>query len=116
MANKDVPQMGVYKGRNKNGHTSHWHEYLCQRFYLISLTLNKRQESIPLIQHYLSAGSLIIFHRRAAEREIDGDDRVQPRQLGCQARHADHLKKYSAVLTQRTIYAHHCAFRVPLIL
>lgn len=37
-------------------------------FYSISLTLNKSQEKIPLIQHYLSTGHLIIFYREAAER------------------------------------------------
>lgn len=37
-------------------------------FYCISLTRNKSQERIPLIQHYLATGSLIIFHRGAAQR------------------------------------------------
>lgn len=44
-----------------------WCGQLCQRFYSISLTLNKSQERIPLIQHYRSTGGLIIFHRETAQ-------------------------------------------------
>lgn len=41
---------------------------LCQRFYSISLRRNGSQGRIPLIQHYLSTGGLIIFHREATQR------------------------------------------------
>lgn len=36
-------------------------------FDSLSLTLNKSQERIPLIQHYVPTGNLIIFQRWAAQ-------------------------------------------------
>lgn len=59
--------------------TSSWCGQLCQRFYSISLTLNKNLERIPLIQHYRSTGGLIIFHGGAAEilrRQIQNEGKT----------------------------------------
>lgn len=68
MTEKDVLKKRGFEGLNKNMLTSSWRGQLCQRFYSISLTLNKNLEKTPLTKHYRFTGGLIIFHKQAAER------------------------------------------------